>query len=243
MHTSAELESLIHALRGSSSIVALTGAGISAESGIPTFRGAEGLWRTFRPEQLATAGAFERDPRLVWQWYDWRRGIIHDARPNAGHRALAAIESRNPRAFTLITQNVDGLHDLAGNCRAIKLHGDIWETRCTGCGVVARNDDVPLRDVPPTCACGAMLRPNIVWFGESLPAAAWKAAEQASRKAELFLLIGTSAVVYPAAGLVEVAHARGARLAVVNPNETPLDSLAEWTLRGPAGEILPQLLG
>ena len=243
MRTLAGLESLTQALVESNSIVALTGAGISAESGIPTFRGAGGLWRNFRPEQLATPEAFERDPRLVWQWYDWRRGVIHEARPNTGHRALAAIESRNPQAFTLITQNVDGLHDAAGNTRVIKLHGDIWETRCTSCGDVARNEDVPLLNVPPICSCGNMLRPNIVWFGESLPVAAWEAAERASRKSEIFLLIGTSAVVYPAAGLVELAHSRGARLAVINPNQTPLDHLAEWVLPGPAGEILPQLLG
>jgi NAD-dependent deacetylase len=223
-------------------VVALTGAGISAESGIPTFRDAGGLWRNFRPDQLATPQAFARDPRLVWEWYDWRRSVIRGAEPNGGHLALAALERQRPGAFTLITQNVDGLHERAGSRSTIKLHGDIWETRCLGCDAIAPHDEVPLRQVPPLCSCGAMLRPNVVWFGESLPTEAWAAAAEASGQAEIFLLIGTSAVVYPAAGLVEVAHAHGARVAVINPNETPLDHLAEWNLRGPAGEILPQLL-
>jgi NAD-dependent deacetylase len=201
-----ELDALRLALHPSSAVVALTGAGISAESGIPTFRDAGGLWRNFRPEQLATPEAFARDPRLVWEWYDWRRGVIAQAQPNPGHRALADFESRKPGVLTLITQNVDGLHDRAGSRQAIKLHGEIWEMRCTGCGTVTRNHEVPLRSLPPQCACGAMLRPNVVWFGESLPVQAWDAAVEASRKAEVFLLIGTSAVVYPAGGLVELAH-------------------------------------
>jgi NAD-dependent deacetylase len=239
-----EIASLRRALEQSDSIVALTGAGISAESGVPTFRGSGGLWRDFRPDQLATAQAFVRDSRLVWEWYDWRRGIIHKAQPNTGHLALAALERRKDDGFTLITQNVDGLHDRAGSRRIIKLHGDIWEVRCTGCSGVERNEDVPLASLPPQCSsCGAMLRPNVVWFGEALPLAAWDVAMEASRKAEIFLLIGTSAVVYPAASLVELAHARGARVAVINPEPTPVDELAQWTLRGPAGEILPQIAG
>lgn len=236
-----EIDSLHGALDQASKVVALTGAGISAESGIPTFRDAGGLWRNFRPEELATPQAFARDPRLVWEWYDWRRRIIAGAEPNPGHLALAALERRQPDAFALITQNVDGLHDRAGNHEPIKLHGDIWEARCTGCGRVMQNHEVPLPRLPPQCSCGAMLRPNVVWFGESLPAAAWEAAVEASRTADLFLLIGTSALVYPAAGLVELANSRGGRVAVINPNETPLDELAQWTLRGLAGEILPRL--
>lgn len=241
MDTTPRLDSLRSALEQSKAIVALTGAGISAESGIPTFRDAGGLWRSFRPEQLATPEAFARDPRLVWEWYNWRRGIIHQAQPNAAHLALAALERRKDKAFSLITQNVDGLHDRAGNRRITKLHGDIWETRCAGCAAVASNREVPLRHLPPHCSCGALLRPNVVWFGESLPTTAWDIAVEASRKAEVFLLIGTSAVVYPAAGLVGLAHAQGARIAVINPNETPLDDLAEWVLCGRAGDILPSL--
>jgi NAD-dependent protein deacetylase/lipoamidase len=237
-----DLDALRAAVQASHSIAALTGAGISAESGIPTFRGPGGLWRSFRPEQLATPEAFRHDPRLVWEWYDWRRGIIRRAEPNAGHRALAELERRKGDGFTLITQNIDGLHDRAGSCRVTKLHGDIWQARCTGCRGVTRHDEVPLRSVPPHCPCGAVLRPDVVWFGESLPEPEWRQAVEASRRARLFLLIGTSAVVYPAAGLVELARAEGARVAVINPEATPLDDVAEWVLRGPAGEILPQLL-
>jgi NAD-dependent deacetylase len=237
-----DLDTLRAAVRASHSIAALTGAGISAESGIPTFRGSGGLWRSFRPEELATPEAFRRDPHLVWEWYDWRRGIMHRAEPNAGHRALAELERRKGDDFSLITQNVDGLHDRAGSRRVAKLHGDIWQVRCTHCHSVARHDDVPLRSVPPLCACGAVLRPDVVWFGESLPEPEWRQAVEASRRAQLFLLIGTSAVVYPAAGLVELARSAGARVAVINPEATPIDHLAEWTLRCPAGEILPALL-
>jgi NAD-dependent protein deacetylase/lipoamidase len=236
------LDDLRAAVQASHTIAALTGAGISAQSGIPTYRGPGGLWRSFRPEQLATPEAFRRDPRLVWEWYDWRRGIIQRAEPNAGHRALAELERRKGDGFSLITQNVDGLHDRAGSQRMAKLHGDIWQVRCTGCGSAMRNDEVPLRSVPPHCPCGALLRPDVVWFGESLPELEWRQAVEASRRAQLFLLIGTSAVVYPAAGLVELARSEGAQVAVINPEATPLDDLAEWVLRGPAGEILPQLL-
>jgi len=238
----SEVASLRAALRESPAVVALTGAGVSAESGIPTFRGAGGLWRTFRPEQLATPEAFARDPRLVWEWYDWRRGIIQRAAPNPGHRALADIERRKGDGFTLVTQNVDGLHDRAGNRRPVKLHGDIWQTRCIRCGTVTLNREVPLVLLPPRCPCGGLLRPGVVWFGESLPPLEWQRAVEASRQADLFMLIGTSAVVYPAAGLAEMAHEAGARIAVINPERTPLCGLAEWTLEGAAGEILPNLI-
>ena len=237
-----DLDNLRAAVRASHSIAALTGAGISAESGIPTFRGPGGLWRSFRPEQLATPEAFERNPRLVWEWYDWRRVIIRRAEPNAGHRALASLERLKGDGFSLITQNIDGLHDRAGSRRMAKLHGDIWQVRCTGCRSVTRHEEVPLRSVPPLCPCGALLRPQVVWFGEPLPEPEWRQAVEASRRAQLFLLIGTSAVVYPAASLVELARSEGARVAVINPEATPLDRLADWVLRGPAGEILPRLL-
>ena len=223
-------------------IVAFTGAGISAESGIPTFRGQDGLWRSSSPQQLATPEAFSRDPRLVWEWYDWRRQIIHKAQPNAGHRALAGIERRAGGRFTLVTQNVDGLHDRAGSCNLVKLHGDIWRVRCLGCAAEEQNEQVPLDPLPPRCRCGALLRPAVVWFGETLPQSAWDRAQEAAARAEVFLAIGTSALVYPAAGLVQVAHQAGARVAILNPDPTPADELAEWILRGPAGEILPRLL-
>lgn len=233
---------LRRALEQASSIAALTGAGISAESGVPTFRGPDGLWRNYSPEQLATPEAFARNPRLVWEWYDWRRGLIRKAQPNPGHWALAELERRKP-GFTLVTQNVDGLHDRAGSRDVVKLHGDLWLARCTGCGAVERNEEVPLQEeLPPRCRCGQALRPAVVWFGESLPEPAWERALQASGRSELFLVVGTSSVVYPAAGLAEVARRAGARLAIVNPEPTPLDASADWVLRGPAGELLPRLL-
>jgi NAD-dependent deacetylase len=228
-------------LREASSVAALTGAGISAESGIPTFRGAGGLWREFRAEDLATPDAFARDPRLVWEWYDWRRGLIAKAEPNAGHRALAELEGRAAR-FTLITQNVDGLHDRAGSRNLLKVHGDIWMVRCTACWLEMRDDRVPLPELPPRCGCGGLLRPGVVWFGEELPADVWRKAERAAREADVFLVAGTSAVVYPAAGLVPLAKAAGAKVIEVNLDETPFSEEVDCSLRGRAGELLPQLI-
>ncbi len=222
-------------------VAVLTGAGISAESGVPTFRGDGGLWRSFRAEELATPEAFGRDPELVWEWYDWRRGIVAQVEPNPGHFALAKLEQTKPR-FTLITQNVDGLHDRAGSADPLKLHGDLWQVRCTRCGFRGVNRQVPLAEIPPRCECGALLRPDIVWFGESLPSdvlqAAWASAEQA----ELFLVVGTSALVQPAATLPLVAKRQGAFVIEINPDRTPLSPSVDLSLLGPAGEILPQLL-
>jgi len=228
-------------LREASSVAALTGAGISAESGIPTFRGAGGLWREFRAEDLATPEAFARDPRLVWEWYDWRRGLIARAEPNAGHRALAELERRAGR-FTLITQNVDGLHDRAGSRNVLKVHGDIWMVRCTACGRETRDDRVPLPELPPRCECGGLLRPGVVWFGEPLPDNVWLEAERATRQASVFLVIGTAAVVYPAAGLVPLAKAAGAKVIEINLDETPYSAQVDCSLRGRAGELLPEVI-
>ena len=222
-------------------IVAFTGAGISVESGIPTFRGPEGLWRRFRAEDLATAGAFERNPTLVWEWYDSRRQAMAIAQPNAGHHALASLERRAPE-FTLITQNIDGLHDRAGSRNVLKLHGDIWTVRCTGCGRESQDDRTPLPDLPPRCECGALLRPAVVWFGEFLPPGVWSKAEHASARADVFLIVGTSAVVHPAAGLIDVARMAGATTVEINPQATPYSDAVDYALRGPAGEILPTLL-
>lgn len=219
----------------------LTGAGISAESGIPTFRGAEGLWRTFRPEQLATPEAFARDPKLVWEWYDWRRGLIADARPNLGHFALAQLEEQKPDS-TLITQNVDGLHNRAGSHRILKIHGDIWWTLCTVCNKVRSDFRVPLPELPPRCECGGLLRPGVVWFGESLPSETWKQAEDAVGACDILVVAGTSAVVYPAASLAPLAKRSGARVIEINTEETPLSGAADILLRGPSAEILPQLV-
>lgn len=228
-------------IRDASAIAVLTGAGISAESGIPTFRGPGGLWKQFRPEQLATPEAFARDPKLVWEWYDWRRTLIAAAKPNAGHLALAELERMKPR-FTLLTQNVDGLHERAGSRDVVKLHGDVWTLRCTACGRERRDDRVPLPELPPRCECGAPMRPGVVWFGETLPPEAWERAEEATRAAGVFLVVGTSAVVYPAAGLIPLAKSCGARVIECNMEETPFSAGLDKSFRGAAGELLPQLI-
>jgi NAD-dependent deacetylase len=222
-------------------VAILTGAGISAESGIPTFRGAEGLWKDHKPEELATPEAFARDPRLVWEWYDWRRGIIAKAAPNAAHRALVKLEIQK-RGFTLITQNVDGLHDLAGNGKILRLHGDIWRMRCTVCGANFPNRRVPLPKIPPHCACGGIARPGVVWFGEPLPEGMMKEAEHAASSAQVFLVIGTSAVVHPAASLIPYAKQSGAKVIEINPEATAATAIVDCALHGPAGELLPKLI-
>ncbi len=228
-------------LEAASSVVVLTGAGISAESGVPTFRGQGGLWKKFRAEDLATPDAFARDPRLVWEWYDSRRAALAQVAPNPGHRALAELEARKPR-LTLVTQNVDGLHERAGSRNVLKLHGDIWTLRCLKCGSERRDERTPLPELPPCCECGGMLRPGVVWFGEPLPAEVWERAQKATREAEVLLVVGTSATVYPAAGLVPLAMSAGARVIECNVEETPFSSGLDRSLRGRAGELLPQLI-
>jgi NAD-dependent deacetylase len=221
-------------------VAVLTGAGISAESGVPTFRGEGGLWRNFRPEQLATPEAFRRDPALVWEWYDWRRGLIDSCAPNTAHETLAEMEAALPD-LTLITQNIDGLHQLAGSRNVLELHGDIWRMRCTHCEGIFKDRRVPLPEIPPRCPeCGALLRPDVVWFGESLPLEVLDAAWAAAARCRLMLVVGTSAVVQPAASLPIVALRNRARLVEVNPAETPLSGHAHEILRGPAAEVLPE---
>lgn len=227
-------------LASARSVAVLTGAGISAESGIPTFRGPGGLWRTYRPEDLATPEAFSRDPKLVWEWYDWRRGVIAEAQPNAGHLALSELD-RRAKQFTLITQNVDGLHDRAGSRNILKVHGDIWTVRCEACGRERADDRPSIPDLPPRCACGGIERPGVVWFGEALPARVWSRAEKSAREADVFFVIGTAAVVFPAAGLVALAKSAGAKVVEINIAETPVSGLVDASLRGPAAEILPGL--
>jgi len=228
-------------LANAASVAALTGAGISAESGIPTFRGPGGLWRTYRAEDLATPRAFARDPHLSWEWYNWRRGIIATAEPNAGHRALAELERSLPR-FTLLTQNVDGLHDRAGSRRILKVHGDIWTLRCTACTREWRDARPSLPELPPKCDCGGLARPGVVWFGEGLSEDVWSAAVEAAHAAQVLLVIGTSALVYPAAGLVELAQSAGAKVVEINVAETPVSAMVDLSWRASATTALPQLI-
>jgi NAD-dependent deacetylase len=238
----ADLARCADRLRDARRVAVLTGAGISAESGIPTFRDAlTGLWARYRPEDLATPEAFARDPGLVWRWYAWRRAIVERAEPNAGHRALAGFERRVPD-FALVTQNVDGLHQRAGSSRVLELHGNIMRTRCSRDGnPVERWADGS--DLPPLCpACGAPLRPDVVWFGEPLPAAALDAAWRAAGACEVFLSIGTSNLVEPAASLPWRAASAGAEVIVIN---TAIEGQRRGPriryLVGPAGSVLPAL--
>lgn len=221
------------------SVAVLIGAGVSAESGIPTFRDSGGLWRNFRPEDLATPQAFHRDPTLVWEWYEWRRNLVRNCRPNPAHEALAVLDAGKPR-FLLITQNVDRLEERAGAKRIARLHGSIWDVRCTAC---SHSDIIygPFEELPPRCGCGGILRPGVVWFGEALPRQQWDAAYRAATTAELFLVAGTSAVVYPAAGLVAAARDSGARVIEVNLEATGHTLAAHVALRGPAGVIFREL--
>jgi NAD-dependent protein deacetylase/lipoamidase len=237
----SDLAAAAERLRGARRVLAVTGAGVSAESGVPTFRGQDGLWREFRTEDLATPQAFARDPKLVWEWYAWRREIIAPLRPNAAHDALCALERSVPR-YLLATQNVDGLHAVAGSRRLVELHGSLWRLRCVGCGRTAEDRRVPFPELPPRCACGALLRPDVTWFGEMLPARAVEDAVTAARAAEVVLVVGTSSIVYPAAALPEMARAAGAFVVEINTEATPLTASADVSLRGPAAELVPALL-
>jgi NAD-dependent deacetylase len=233
---------LIARLRQARRVAVLTGAGISAESGVPTFRQAQtGLWARYDPQQLATPQAFRRQPQLVWDWYAWRRGLVAGVEPNPGHFALAEIERRVPQ-FTLITQNVDSLHQRAGSRAVLELHGNIARTTCSREGRVV--EAWPESDErPPRCPhCGAFLRPDVVWFGEALPADVLEAAIAATRTADVFLTIGTSGLVHPAASLPLLAARQGAVTVEVNPEETPLSEEMTYCLRGPSGVLLPALV-
>jgi NAD-dependent deacetylase len=228
------IDTLRELLQSAPSVCVLTGAGISAESGIPTFRGPGGLWRDFRPEDLATPQAFARDPKLVWEWYDWRRQLIAKAEPNAGHFAIAK--------FTVVTQNVDGLHQRAGSRNVLEIHGSIWEVRCVQCGSESLDNRPALPELPPRCGCGGLLRPGVVWFGEGLPAGVWDNAEKAVSASEILLVVGTSAVVHPAASLAPLAKASGAIVVEINPDETALSAVVDHSIRGTASQVLPRLL-
>ncbi len=254
---------LADAVRTAGRVVVLTGAGASAESGIPTFRDAlTGLWERYDPAQLATPEAFAADPELVWGWYAWRRELVARCRPNPGHRAVARLQrevAERGGDATVVTQNVDDLHERAGSVGVIHLHGSIAESRCARCdapvesaggppeggpvGSGGGRPDEGRRIAPPQCVrCGGPVRPAVVWFGEALPQAAWRKAEEAAAHADVLLSVGTSSTVYPAAELPHVARRSGARVVQINPSPTGLEAVADDDLRGPAGAVLPALV-
>jgi len=219
----------------------LTGAGISADSGVPTFRDAQtGLWARYDPAQLATPDAFRDDPQLVWEWYAWRRALINAARPNAGHRALAELAMLKPQ-LRLVTQNVDGLHQRAGSNAVIELHGNITRDRCSSCGRIAAAATTAAPQPPECLHCGHLVRPDVVWFGEPLPADALETAYSAAAASEVLIAVGTSSVVYPAAGLTDVAARAGATVIEINPARTPLSATADFVLDGTAAAWLPTI--
>ncbi|RFA98113.1 NAD-dependent protein deacetylase [Pyrobaculum aerophilum] len=228
-------------LASSRHCVVFTGAGISAESGIPTFRGPGGLWERHKPEELATPEAFARDPALVWRWYKWRQEVIYNARPNPGHYAIAELEAMG-MVRGVITQNVDGLHQRAGSRLVVELHGSIWRARCVKCGSVYILDK-PVEEVPPLCRkCGGLLRPDVVWFGEPLPQEAWRAAVELASASDVLLVVGTSGVVYPAAYIPRIAKEAGARVVEINVEPSAITPIADVFIQGRAGEVLPRLV-
>ena len=235
------LDALVQQLRRARRITAMTGAGISAASGVPTFRGEAGLWRSYRAEDLATPEAFRRDPQLVWEWYDWRRSLIAGCAPNAGHEVLARWSARE--GFTLVTQNVDGLHERAGTQNVVRFHGSIWELRCAdGCGTPAWQDrSAHLDPLPARCpGCGGLARPGVVWFGEPIDPDVLARAASAC-ECDVFLSVGTSSIVYPAAGLVHAARRHGAFTAEINPVATEAAGMVDVAVSMPAEEALPLL--
>lgn len=252
----AEIEAARAALAKALRVVVLTGAGVSAESGIPTFRGEGGLWKQFRAEDLATPIAFGRDPRLVWEWYAWRRETVRGCRPNPAHLALARWALSRP-GVTLVSQNVDDLHeraaqevsadpDAAHRAEPIRLHGSLFHDRCTRCQHRAESaavDATSLEALPHCPECGGLMRPDVVWFGEMLPLRAVEAAFAAAGEAEACLVVGTTGAVYPAAGVVHAAKAAGASVVIVDPGPTELDAIADIRLQGTAGDIVPRILG
>jgi NAD-dependent deacetylase len=224
------------------SMCVLTGAGISAESGVETFRGSNGSWSKLKPEELANFDAFMRNPELVWEWYNYRKTLIHDVKPNPGHYALARMQEL-VSDFTLVTQNIDNLHIRAGSKNVLELHGNIERSYCIDCGKFAADVEVSSENKVPHCpTCNGIIRPDIVWFGEMLPEGVFEAAAEAANRCELFLTVGTSAVVYPAASLPLIARKNGAYIVEINMERTEISHNVHETLLGKAGEILPQLV-
>jgi NAD-dependent deacetylase len=236
------MERAARLLRASERLAVLTGAGISAESGLATFRGAGGLWEGHRVEEVATPWAFKRDPLMVWRFYNARRAGLATVKPNPGHEALVALEARLGDGFTLVTQNVDGLHQAAGSRRVLEIHGALRRTRCTRCRVVEDRGVEALADLPSCPHCQGMLRPDVVWFEESLPEEIWQEAIDQVGRCDCLLVVGTSAVVYPAAGLIELAKANDADVIEANLVPSAASGLVDALLLGPSGTTLPELL-
>ncbi len=237
----ADLRKARRAIEGCRSLCVLTGAGVSAESGVPTFRGPGGLWRNRDPMSLATPEAFAADPKTVWEWYRWRRELIRKCSPNPGHRAIALIEGEKEE-FLLVTQNVDGLHREAGSRKMVEFHGSIWAVRCVGCG---REEEIrsEFSVLPPRCPeCGSMLRPGVVWFGEQIPRAALDASVAMLERCDILLVAGTSSVVQPSASFAFQVARRGGTVIEVNLDETPVSEAAAFSFRGKTGELLPAIL-
>lgn len=238
-----DLRQAVDALSNAHRIAVLTGAGVSAESGVPTFRGSDGLWEGHHIEDVATPEGFAADPNLVWQFYNLRREKLWTVKPNPGHDALATMEQRwGSDNFTLCTQNIDGLHRAAGSENVLELHGNLARVRCSACEFIEDRPGQNLDPLPTCPECESLLRPDVVWFHEPLPDDVWQAAGMAAAKSDCFLVVGTSAVVYPAAGLVDIAQQMGATIIEVNPDVTAATQTAHVSLRGKSGECLPQLL-
>ncbi|NIP31428.1 MAG: NAD-dependent protein deacylase [Candidatus Dadabacteria bacterium] len=237
-----EISKAYELIQESEKITVLSGAGISAESGVPIFRGDGGLWNNYRPEELATPKAFFENPEIVWQWYDWRRSLMKKAEPNAGHYALTELQ-RQKEKFTLITQNVDGLHQKAGTQDLIEMHGNLWEIRCTKCGHIEKNYEVPLKELPPMCdKCGELMRPNIVWFNEIIPMQVIDKCLLAIEDSDLFLIIGTSGIVEPAASFGILAKQNEKPVIELNLEQSPNTGLYDISIRAKSGEVLPLLV-
>ena len=233
---------LIARLKSAATVTAFTGAGISAESGVPTFRGVDGIWKKFKPEELANFDAFIRNPELVWEWYKHRKQIIASIQPNPGHFALAEME-RIFKRFAVITQNIDNLHQRAGSKTVHELHGNIERNYCIGCGTYYGNEEILRLDHAPRCvSCKGLIRPDVVWFGEVLPVDEWNASVEAAERADVFLSIGTSSVVYPAASLPSIARKAGAYVVEINIERTDFSDQADEVVLGKAGEVLPKLI-
>jgi NAD-dependent deacetylase len=230
---------LISRLKEAESIVFFTGAGISAESGIPTFRGKDGIWNKLKPEELANFSAFMRNPEMVWEWYKYRRGIVHNSQPNEGHKTIARLQEII-KDVTVITQNVDNLHRRAGSRSIYELHGNIERNYCIKCRTFY-NEDIDIKDKIPKCTCGGLIRPDVVWFGEMLPEDEFEGAERASAKSDIFFVVGTTGIVYPAASMIYIAKRAGAFIVEVNIEETEVSQSANESYYGEAGRILPAI--